>query len=110
MDMLTPPGPSRRKTRPNEMTPSPGPPSPAATVHAVATEANAANPAWVFVAEDPGALPVRYDTDEKIVAALQPMTTDKLSSLVSQLTRKDSRRVRPVDLLVEISCGDSIRL
>ena len=36
--------------------------------------------------------------------------TDKLSSLVSQLTRKDSRRVRPVDLLVEISCGDSIRL
>ena len=36
--------------------------------------------------------------------------TDKLSSLVSLLTRKDSRRVRPVDLLVEISCGDSIRL
>ena len=36
--------------------------------------------------------------------------SDKLSSLVSQLTRKDSRRVRPVDLLVEISCGDSIRL
>ena len=35
---------------------------------------------------------------------------DKLLSLVSQLTRKDSRRVRPVDLLVEISCGDSIRL
>ena len=36
--------------------------------------------------------------------------TDKLLSLVSLLTRKDSRRVRPVDLLVEISCGDSIRL
>ena len=35
---------------------------------------------------------------------------DKLSSLVSLLTRKDSRRVRPVDLLVEMSCGDSIRL
>ena len=76
MSPLTPTGPSRGKTRPNQMTPSPGPPSPAATVHAVATEANAANPAWVFVAEDPGALPVRYDTDEKIVAALQPMTTE----------------------------------
>ena len=41
---------------------------------------------------------------------LQPTGNDKLSSLVIQLTRKDSRRVRPVDLLVEISCGDSIRL
>ena len=51
------------------------------------------------------------DNKEDNLPNCQPaIEVDKLLSLVSWITRKDSRRVRPVDLLVEISCGDSIRL
>ena len=51
-------------------------------------------------------LPTKSGTDSKKKRGKVHMGTDKLLSLVSLLTRKDSRRVRPVDL----SCWQSFPL